>query len=121
MSKTYVRQEPTRSVTERQRATLRVDRFDTSAMVRGILLSYLSAMQGSLRAKVIKGRLVLNEPTDLPEGAEVELRPTHERSPMSPADDEILGDELEASEQDLAAGRVHTLDEIIADFRARRA
>ena len=78
-------------------------------------------MNHPLRARVVKGRLHLDEPTDLPEGSEVELQATHNNDWMSSDDEERLHDELAASEADLTAGRVHSLDEIIADFKARRA
>lgn len=54
-----------------------------------------------LRARVVNGRLVLDEPTDLPEGTEVELTPAedadtfddiapHERARLEAAVDESL-------------------------------
>ena len=42
-------------------------------------------MASTFRARVRKGRLVLDEPTDLPEGAEVDLVPLEEISARSPA------------------------------------
>jgi hypothetical protein len=40
----------------------------------------------TLRAHVRNGRLVLDEPTDLPEGAEVELVPMDEIDDLDPAE-----------------------------------
>ena len=55
----------------------------------------------SLRAVVKNGRLLLNEPTDLPDGSEVELAIVHDLD-----DDAELLDELEASAADEAAGNL---------------
>jgi ribosomal protein L34 len=40
----------------------------------------------TLRARVKNGRLVLNEPTELPEGAEVELVPMDDIDDLDPAE-----------------------------------
>lgn len=75
-------------------------------------------MQHPLKARVRNGRLVLDEPTDLPEGAEVHV---------------VLadGDELDAEERaelhraieegmdDLDAGREEDAYAVIAELRAR--
>jgi hypothetical protein len=73
-----------------------------------------------LRARVQNGRLVLDEPTDLPEGAEVELEVVQD----------VLGQELDADERDAleaaierARARVHRNEfvdgsELIAKLRA---
>ena len=73
----------------------------------------------ALKARVKGGRLVLDEPTDLPEGAEVDIA--------------VLGDDLSVEERaelhasldralaDSEAGRGVDLWEYLANFRARRA
>jgi len=75
-------------------------------------------MQQPLKARVRNGRLVLDEPTDLPEGIEVEL---------VFADGEELGDEerrelygalLEGSDE-LDAGQGEELTAVIAELEAR--
>ena len=66
----------------------------------------------TVRARVSNGRLVVDEPTTLPEGTEIELV----------ALDDDLDDEerarlhaaLEASEEDFRAGRVVDGEEVIA-------
>jgi hypothetical protein len=75
-------------------------------------------MQHPLKARVRNGRLVLDEPTDLPEGMEV---------PLVLAD----GDELDADEraelhralleglEDVEAGRTVDAEEAIGRLRAR--
>jgi hypothetical protein len=72
-------------------------------------------MPMTVRGRVANGRLIVDEPTDLPEGAEVELRLV---------DDELDEDErarlhaaLEASEEDFRAGRVVPGHEVIARLR----
>jgi hypothetical protein len=80
----------------------------------------------ALKAHVRGGRLVLDEPTDLPEGEDVELVPL----------DEVLasgGDYLDAEErqrleqsidrglEDVRAGRTVDAEQVIARLRARAA
>jgi hypothetical protein len=43
-------------------------------------------LTASLRARVREGRLVLDEPTDLPEGTEVELIPAEDIDTLEPAE-----------------------------------
>src|SRR5438552_887493 len=83
-----------------------------------------SAMQ-PLKAHVRKGRLVLDEPTDLPEGQEVELVPVDEvlASGGDYLDDEeraALHRELEASIAEAEAGQLVDFDEVLAELRAAR-
>lgn len=73
----------------------------------------------ALKAHVEGGRLVIDEPTDLPEGAEVDIA--------------VLGDDLTAEERaelhasldralaDSEAGRGVDVWEYLAQYRARRA
>ena len=62
----------------------------------------------ALKAIVRNGRLVLDEPTDLPEGAEVEVALVTDE-----ADPELLA-ELDASAEDEKAGRLVDLKDVIA-------
>jgi hypothetical protein len=43
-------------------------------------------MSGMLRARVREGRLVLNEPSSLPEGTEVDLVPADDIDDLDPAE-----------------------------------
>jgi hypothetical protein len=63
----------------------------------------------TLKAVVRNGRLVLNEPTDLPEGHELELAVVDDGG----VDAELL-EELEAAAADEAAGNLVDLDAVIA-------
>jgi hypothetical protein len=84
----------------------------------------MDGMNRALKAHVKGGRLLLDEPTDLPNGEEVELVPL----------DEVLaggGDYLDAEERehlhasidrgiaDARAGRTTDAGEVIAKLRAR--
>ena len=69
----------------------------------------------TVRGRVANGRLIVDEPTDLPEGAEVDLRVV---------DDELDEEErgrlhaaLEASEDDFRAERVVPGADVIARLR----
>lgn len=62
----------------------------------------------ALKAVVKNGRLTLDEPTDLPEGAEVEIALVTEE-----LDSELLAD-LDASAEDEKAGRLVDLKDVIA-------
>lgn len=68
-----------------------------------------------LRARVKNGRLLLDEPTDLPDGTEVNL---------AVLDDDLDDDDrarlhvaLEASEQEFEAGKGIPATEVIAELR----
>ena len=61
----------------------------------------------ALKAIVKNGRLVLDAPTDVPEGAEVELAVVHDE------DDAELLAELQASAEDDAAGRVVDMRDVV--------
>jgi hypothetical protein len=77
-----------------------------------------------LKAHVRKGRLVLDEPTDLPEGEVVELIPLDE---VISTDGDDLDDEeraalhrsIDESIEDEQAGNVEDLSKIIAELRAQ--
>jgi hypothetical protein len=69
----------------------------------------------TVKGRVTNGRLVVDEPTDLPEGAVVELRLVDDA--LDDEDRERLHAALEASEQDFAAGRVVPGDQVIARLR----
>ncbi len=76
-------------------------------------------MQQPLKARVRNGRLVLDEPTDLPEGDEVELVPAD----VDDMDDEeraALRAELQASIAEAREGRLIDAEDVIAELRAIR-
>lgn len=75
-----------------------------------------------LKARVKNGRLVLDEPTDLPEGEEVELVPLD----VLAHDDEFTAEEraeinaeLEASMAEAEAGETEDFATMLAELRQR--
>ncbi|HWL89110.1 MAG TPA: hypothetical protein VNO21_25080 [Polyangiaceae bacterium] len=77
----------------------------------------LNTMQ-PLKAQVHNGRLVLDEPTDLPEGEVVELWPA--RAGEDDEERAALNAELEASEREYAEGLVVSEEEFWETLRANR-
>ena len=76
----------------------------------------------SFKARVRNGRLILDEPTELPEGAEVELVPTYSWDDLDEDDRRRLHESLARSDEDVAVGRVRPAADVLADLRrpARR-
>lgn len=75
---------------------------------------------GQLRARVEKGRLVLDEPTTLPDGTVLDLVLDDEGDDLSDADREALHAALTRSWESLSAGRARPGSAIIDELRARR-
>jgi hypothetical protein len=69
-----------------------------------------------LKAQVRNGRLVLDAPTDLPDGTEVELLPTDAWDGLDD-DRRKLHEALVRSEEDVRAGRIVPADEFLAELR----
>jgi len=70
----------------------------------------------TLKARVQKGRLVLDEPTDLPEGTEVDLLPLDLGDWLDDEDREALHRALDASVADIAAGRLVDADDVLKEI-----
>ena len=68
-----------------------------------------------LRARVKNGRLLLDEPTDLPDGTEVDLAVVDDD--LDDDDRAALHAALEASEEDFSAGKGIPAAEVIAGLR----
>jgi hypothetical protein len=73
----------------------------------------------TLKARVQGGRLVVNEPTDLPEGTVVPLLSLDPGDWLDDDDRAALHRALEASEDDVARGDLVDADVVLADLRAR--
>ena len=69
-----------------------------------------------MKAKVRSGRLILDEPTDLPEGSEVEVVPL-DGDDLDDDERRRLHAALDESEDDVAAGRVRPVSEVLARLR----
>lgn len=76
----------------------------------------ITAMQ-PLKAQVRNGRLVLDAPTDLPDGTEVELLPTDAWDGLDDDDRRKLYEALVCCEEDVRAGRIVPADDFLAELR----
>lgn len=76
-------------------------------------------MTHALRATVKAGRLVLDEPVDLPEGTVVELMAVDQGDDLEDEDRARLHAALDRSQQDFQSGRGIPADEVLAGLRAK--
>ena len=74
----------------------------------------------SLRARVENGRLVLDEPTTLPDGTVVDLVLDDEGDNLTDTDRVALHAALARSLESLTAGRVRPASAAVDELRARR-
>ena len=72
----------------------------------------------TIKARVHEGRLLLDEPTDLPEGTEVELLPLDPGDWLDETARTALHEALRESDVDIAAGRLVEADEILKELRS---
>jgi hypothetical protein len=72
----------------------------------------------ALKAHVKNGRIVVDEPTDLPEGTELYLVPVEDGDDLDDAERAALHEALDEAEADIDAGRVVTEEEVWARLRA---
>jgi hypothetical protein len=73
----------------------------------------------TMKATVRHGRLVLDEPTTLPEGTEVELLPLDPGDWLDDAERVALHAALAQSDADVAAGRFIDAADVLKGLRAR--
>ena len=73
-----------------------------------------------LRARVEKGRLVLDEPTTLPEGTVVQLVADDEDDDLTDDERRALHDALSASWQSAQAGDLRPASDILDELRRRQ-
>jgi hypothetical protein len=73
-----------------------------------------------LRARVEKGRLVLDEPTTLPEGTVISLVIDDEDDDLTDQERQALHDALSASWKSAEAGHLRPASAILDDLRQRR-
>jgi hypothetical protein len=71
----------------------------------------------TIKARVLAGRLVVDEPTNLPEGTVVELLPLDPGDWLSEEDRKALHAALARSEEDVQAGRLVDAAEILKRLR----
>jgi hypothetical protein len=89
-------------------------------MLAGPTGNTYSSHVSPLRAHVEKGRLVLNEPTTLPEGTVVDLVADDEGDDLSDDERRALHEALSASWKSAEAGRVRPASAILDELRQRR-
>jgi len=73
----------------------------------------------TIKARVRGGRLVVDEPTDLPEGTELELLSLDPGDWLDDADRAALHEALRESNADVTAGRLVDAEEILRELRSR--
>jgi len=73
----------------------------------------------TIKARVRGGRLLVDEPTDLPDGTEVELLPLDPGDWLDEADRAALHDALRQSDADVATGNLVDAAEILKELRSR--
>jgi len=71
-----------------------------------------------LKAHVHDGRLLLDEPTQLPEGTEIDLLPLDPGDWLDPDARAALHQALVASQDDFEAGRLIDAEEVLKELRA---
>lgn len=72
-----------------------------------------------LKARVSNGRLILDEPTNLPEGTEVRLVVVGEDDDLDEAERAALHRALDGSLDSLKGGRTRPASNLIDELRAR--
>ena len=73
-----------------------------------------------LRARVENGRLVLDEPTSLPEGTVVDLVADDDGDDLTNEERRVLHEALSSSWRSAEAGRLRPASEILDELRQRR-
>jgi hypothetical protein len=72
-----------------------------------------------IKGRVRDGRLTVDEPTDLPDGIEIELVPLAPEDLMDEAEREALHKALAESEEDVKAGRLIDAADVLKGLRSR--
>jgi hypothetical protein len=72
----------------------------------------------TLKARVRGGRLILDEPVDLPEGSEVDLVPADDNDDLDDADRARLHAALDRSAEQFRAGAGIPADQVLGHLRS---
>lgn len=83
------------------------------------MLSGDTLVNVTIKARVHAGRLVVDEPADLPEGTEVDLLPLDPGDWLDDNDRAALHNALHESDADVAAGRLVDAEEVLRELRSR--
>lgn len=73
----------------------------------------------TIKARVRQGRLVVDEPTDLPEGTELQLLPLDPGDWLDEEERAALHEALRDSGADVDAGRLVDAEQILRELRSR--
>jgi hypothetical protein len=73
----------------------------------------------TIKARVREGRLVVDEPTELPDGTEIELLPLDPGDWLDDADRAVLHEALRQSDADVAAGGLVDAAEVLKELTSR--
>ncbi len=73
-----------------------------------------------LRARVANGRIILDEPTSLPEGTVIDLVADDEGDDLGVEDRQALHDAIARAWESAKNGHLRPASDMIADLRARR-
>ncbi|MEW6775815.1 MAG: hypothetical protein AB1405_05950 [Bdellovibrionota bacterium] len=77
-------------------------------------------MAHALKARVRQGRLVLDEPTDLPEGAEIPLVVDHSWDDLDEEERTRLHAAIDESLEQAERGEAYPAEDIIRELRSRK-
>ena len=72
-----------------------------------------------IKGRVQGGRLIVDEPTDLPEGTEVEMVPLDPGDDLDEAERAELHKALAESQEDIRAGRLVDAADVLKGLRSR--
>jgi hypothetical protein len=73
----------------------------------------------ALKAHVENGRVVLDEPMDLPDGTPVNIMPMNDGDDLEDEERAELHAELRLSVKEARAGQLVDFDEVLAELRSR--
>jgi hypothetical protein len=77
-------------------------------------------MKGALQAKVVDGHLVMDEPTELPEGTIVDLVVADDWDDLDDEERAALHESIDESLRQIDSGQTRPVEELIRELRARR-
>ena len=72
-----------------------------------------------IKGRVHDGRLIVDEPSDLPDGTELELVPLEPEDLMDEEEREALHKALAESQEDIKAGRLVDAADVLKGLRSR--
>jgi len=89
-------------------------------LLGGRQLAYDSDVMHTIKAVVRNGRLVVDEPTTLPEGSELELQLVDTGDDLDDEEREALHRSIALGLEQARRGEVHSADAVLRELRARR-